>query len=89
MPHLGELMTHLRLVLRMGRATGTDVVAAHRQGHLTQQDWADMIQNCRGCEWANQCPDWLDQHETVPGAPQPCRNRKRFAALKEMQEQVD
>ncbi|MCA0929110.1 DUF6455 family protein [Ruegeria profundi] len=81
MPHLGEIMTHLRLVLRMGQATGTDIVAAHEQGHLTQQDWAEMVHKCRGCDWANRCPDWLDRHEIVKNAPQTCRNRQRFAAL--------
>ncbi len=89
MPRLGEIMTHLRLVLRMGQATGTDLVTAHRQGHLTQKDWADMIQCCRGCGWANQCPDWLDQHVTATCTPQTCRNQKRFAVLKSMQRQVD
>ncbi len=81
-------MTHLRLVLRMGRVTGTDMVAAHRQGHLTQQDWAEMIQYCRGCGWANRCPNWLDQHEDANGAPQTCRNQQRFAELKAMQRRV-
>ena len=32
MPHLGELMTHLRLVLRMGQVTGTDIVAGAPTG---------------------------------------------------------
>ncbi len=82
MLHLGEIMTHLRLVLRMGQATGADMVAAHHTGHLTQQDWAEMIQYCRGCGWANRCPDWLDQQEAVTGAPHTCKNRQRFAALK-------
>ncbi|WP_170325893.1 DUF6455 family protein [Ruegeria arenilitoris] len=87
MPHLGEIMTHLRLVLHMGQVTGTDMVEAHQKGHLTQQDWAEMIQYCRGCSWANRCPDWLDQHETVVGAPHTCSNRQRFAALKTTLEQ--
>ncbi|WP_170331888.1 DUF6455 family protein [Ruegeria arenilitoris] len=87
MSQLGEIMTHLRLVLRMGRATGTDMVKAHQKGHLTQQDWAEMIQYCRGCSWANKCPDWLDKHETVVGAPHTCRNQQRFAALKSTLEQ--
>ncbi|WP_302477004.1 DUF6455 family protein [Ruegeria atlantica] len=88
MLHLGEIMTHLRLVLRMGQATGTDMAAAHRNGHLTQQDWAEMIQYCRGCGWANQYPDWLDRHEGAASAPQTCKNQQRFAALKAMQGKV-
>ncbi|MDA7966086.1 MAG: DUF6455 family protein [Ruegeria sp.] len=75
-------MTHLRLVLRMGQATGTDIVAAHRAGQLSQSDWAEMVQYCRGCEWASTCPDWLDDNETAPEAPCTCPNRHRFAALR-------
>lgn len=82
MPHLGEVMAHVRLVLRMGRATGADIVAAHRNGHLSQQDWARMIRSCQGCACAHQCPDWLDEHETAFDAPERCPNRARFAALK-------
>ena len=82
MQHLGDTMHHFRLILRMGQASGTDVVAVHRKGHLTQQKWAEMIYNCRGCGWADKCPDWLDKHETVDSVPQTCRNQQQFASLK-------
>ncbi len=82
MTQLGQVMTHLRLVLRMARTTGTDLVAAHRDGHLSQQDWAEMIQLCRGCEWACACPDWMDNNITAERAPSTCPNRDRFTALK-------
>lgn len=82
MPRLGQIMTHLRLVLRMGRVTGTDIVSAHREGRLTQEEWAEMVALCRGCEWARACPDWLNENETAEQAPCTCPNRARFAALK-------
>ncbi|NVO54424.1 hypothetical protein HW561_01295 [Rhodobacteraceae bacterium B1Z28] len=78
-------MTHLHLVRRMGQATGTDIVAAHRVGHLSQQDWADMIQFCRGCAWAMDCPKWLEENETISDAPKTCPNRVRFATVKARQ----
>ncbi|MES0863065.1 DUF6455 family protein [Ruegeria sp. SCPT10] len=78
-------MTHLRLVLRMGQATGTDLVTAHRTGHLSQEDWAEMIRCCRGCMWAKQCPEWLNEREVAAAAPNRCPNRARFAALKRAQ----
>ena len=81
MPRLGKLMTHLRLVLRMGRATGVDVVAAHREGRLSHEDWAEMVQSCRACDWAGTCPEWLDEHERVCEAPETCPNRARLAEL--------
>ncbi|WP_370644304.1 DUF6455 family protein [Ruegeria sp. SCSIO 43209] len=82
MPRLGRIMTHLRLVLRMAQATGADLATAHRDGHLSQQEWADMVQLCRGCEWARACPDWLNENETAESAPCTCPNRHRFATLR-------
>ncbi len=89
MMHLGQIMTHVRLILRMGQATGTDLVAAHKVGRLSQEGWAEMIQSCRGCEWACACPEWLDQNENAPHAPENCPNRKRFAALKANQRRMN
>lgn len=80
-------MTHLRLVLRMGKATGTDVTSAHRQGRLSQQDWARMVRSCQGCNWAERCPDWLSDAQNAVCAPQTCPNRERFAELKVQQMQ--
>ncbi|WP_256368055.1 MULTISPECIES: DUF6455 family protein [unclassified Ruegeria] len=85
MQRLGHIMTHLRLVLRMGQATGTDVVAAHRQGRLSQQDWAKMVRSCQGCTWAAKCPDWLDKADSVVQPPNTCPNHKRFEVLKAQQ----
>ncbi|SLN22055.1 DUF6455 family protein [Ruegeria meonggei] len=87
MPRLGQIMTHFRLVQQMGKTTGTDVVAAHRKGYLSQQDWADMIEFCRGCSWAKECPNWLSRHHAASNAPEACINQQRFAALKALQEQ--
>lgn len=85
MPSLGQIMTHLRLVLRMGQLTGVDIAAAHQNGHLSQQDWADMVQRCRGCAWARSCSDWLDRRDSVAAVPNTCPNRAQFTALKNRQ----
>ncbi|WP_298852399.1 DUF6455 family protein [uncultured Ruegeria sp.] len=85
MSRLGEIMTHLRLVLRMGQATGTDLAAAYRDGHLRHEEWAEIVQQCRGCAWAKDCPEWLEQREQVNQAPCTCPNRERFADLKSRQ----
>ncbi|TMV09786.1 hypothetical protein FGK63_01580 [Ruegeria sediminis] len=87
MPPLGKIMTHLRLVLGMGRATGTDIVAAHEEGRLSQEDWAGMVQTCRACEDAGGCRAWLDQNESVEDAPKSCANRARLAALRRKQKE--
>lgn len=87
MTHLGKIMPHFRLVHRMGKTTGTDIVAAHREGRLTQQDWAQMIHFCRGCEWAEGCADWMAQQHTGVNAPRSCPNRSRFAELRAQQQE--
>ena len=78
---LGEIMQHVRLVERMAKATGTDLVGAYEAGELSQEDWAEMVQTCRSCDWAERCGDWLDGHETAPCAPQTCLNRQKFKEL--------
>ena len=82
MQKLGEPMAHVRLMAQMGKAVGVDLAAAHAAGELTQQEWAGMIQSCRGCDWGNQCHDWLDTHQEIDEAPETCPNRAVFARLK-------
>ncbi|MFC3613969.1 DUF6455 family protein [Lutimaribacter marinistellae] len=83
---LGSLMHHLRLVMRMAKSTGTDLVDAYDDGRLSQDEWAHMVQTCRGCQWSERCPGWLDEHEIAATVPATCPNRARFAALKAGQE---
>lgn len=80
---LGDRNDHFWLVQRMAQATGTDLVAAMERAGLTQEDWASMVDACRGCGWAEGCPRWLDRQENpVDMAPDGCVNRHRFAALR-------
>lgn len=79
---LGDEVRHYWLVQRMARATGTDLVAATRQGDLDQKTWAGMVQRCRGCDWASECQRWLDCPDEAPRAtPETCQNRKMFQRL--------
>ncbi len=79
---LGKLMTHFRQVGRMAKATDTDLVGAARAGDLAQEDWADMVQTCRRCQWAGRCDGWLETHDHADHAPGTCLNRERFDLLK-------
>ena len=82
MQRLGHMMRHLRLLRRMGKEAGVDLAAAYRAGALSQDEWAEMVQGCRACDWAAECPGWLDSHPDIGSAPVECRNRARLAALK-------
>ncbi|WP_223865999.1 DUF6455 family protein [Salipiger aestuarii] len=80
---LGDRTDHYWRVLRMARANGTDLVAALDQGHLTSDDWAGMVQRCRGCAWADGCRRWLDDPEqALRDTPHDCVNRAHFASLR-------
>lgn len=82
---LGDTMTHYFLASSMAKAAGVDLVAEMAAGRLSHQDWAQMVQKCRGCDWEREgggCARWLALQ--VPGeanVPRSCENQPRFAAL--------
>lgn len=78
---LGDIMEHVRLVERMAKATDTDLVGAFEAGDLSQEEWAEMVQTCRTCDWAGRCEEWLDRHDTARDAPETCLNHLKFRDL--------
>ncbi|NVK16028.1 MAG: hypothetical protein HWE35_17800 [Rhodobacteraceae bacterium] len=79
---LGDPLYHLRLMSRMGQATGVDLSAAFASGAISHEDWAAMITRCRGCDAPAQCEAFLDAN-TRAGAPMPgCRNADQLMQLK-------
>ena len=91
MKPLGETKTHFWLAQRMAKITETDLVRAMEKAELTQDDWSEMVRQCRGCDWASGCKRWLDSHsaETVEKAPGGCVNREKFLSLKLALEEVE
>lgn len=79
---LGDTTAHYWLVQRMAKAVGVDLVRARTLGLLPQDDWAGMVHRCRGCDWADGCPHWMDQACGTAPAPSRCVNRDRFEDLK-------
>ena len=81
---LGDETEHYWLVQRMAKATGVDLVRAMEAGLLSQDDWAGIVNRCRGCEWAEGCGQWLGRPvDDTRAFPEPCLNRKRLASLKD------
>ena len=81
---LGDIRDHVTLVNRMARATGTDLGEAMMDGQLDQQDWSQMVTNCRGCACADTCAGWLraaELEEHTRAAPDYCENRASFDLL--------
>lgn len=94
MKPLGDRNDHFWLAQRMAKCTQVDLVAAMQRAALSQEDWAEMVEHCRGCAWGAGCGRWLNRHdrerpqitEEVPGA---CVNRERFAKIKAALEAQD
>lgn len=90
MKPLGKTNSHFWLAQRMAKATDTDLVAAMEKAELSQADWAEMVLECRGCDWTKGCKRWLTLHDRTPvhKAPDGCVNRNRYKALKSALEEM-
>lgn len=82
MKPLGDERLHLRLLEEMSLTVGTDLVQAFENGLISNEDWADMVQHCRGCAEPEKCQKWLATRETAPEAPEYCSNLERLAQIK-------
>ena len=81
MKPLGDHKKHYWLSKRMAKTTGADLVAAYQAGELGQEEWAQMVHKCRGCDWAEGCARWLRKTPTATDVPSTCVNCGRFTDL--------
>lgn len=81
MKPLGETKRHYWLAQKMAKATGADLVAAHQAGDLPQEEWAELVQNCRTCDWTEGCDRWLKEHPEAETVPETCVNCGRLTEL--------
>lgn len=80
---LGDTTVHFWLVQRMAKTCNVNTAQAVADGALKTQDWANMVQRCRSCEWTEGCQRWLDNHDTTQTAqpPESCMNAKVLETL--------
>lgn len=91
MQKLGPRKPHYWKLQKMLRATGADAVAAFDDGALSSEDWAGMVERCRGCLWVGGCEAFLDRQNGASGpvrAPDPCRNSAKVNALRAIYPEV-
>ena len=79
-PHpLGPENRHYWLAVTMARKTGADMQRALDDGVISHQDWATLVQRCRGCGWAEGCNRWMAaQDDAAADVPQACPNAPVF-----------
>ncbi|MBR9650993.1 DUF6455 family protein [Thalassovita aquimarina] len=83
MKRLGDRKRHYWLAQRMAQTTGTDLTGAYDAGDLSQQQWAEIVEACRGCDWTESCERWLARHETAKEAPAGCTNCGAYMEIRQ------
>ena len=80
---LGDEKRHYWLALGMAQASGADLQGALDAGRITHQDWAEVVQRCRGCAWAEGCDCWraAQGDDAAATVPQACRNVDFFQTV--------
>ncbi|MDE4133937.1 DUF6455 family protein [Phaeobacter sp. QD34_3] len=88
MQPLGEALFHLRLLGLMAKTTDVDLVEAFAAGQISEEDWAEMINQCRACGCVEKCQRWLAAHDHAEAAPEGCNNADRLQQLHAKKEPV-
>lgn len=79
---LGEEKRHYWLAVTMAQKTGADMQRALEEGVICPQDWATLVQRCRGCGWAEGCDCWMAEQEVgAAEVPAACPNAEVFARV--------
>ena len=86
MKPLGDAKRHYWLVQRMAGLSEVDLVRAKVAGDMSQQDWAGIVENCRGCDWVKGCERYLDRGQASETPPENCLNRLFLTSLKAIEE---
>ena len=79
---LGAQRPHYWLLQRMLRRSGADAKTAFQVEDLSSEDWAKLVETCRGCADACACRRFLDDpHAKRQKPPSYCQNARALANL--------
>jgi len=79
---LGPEKRHYWLAVTMARKTGADMQRALDDGVISHEDWATLVQRCRGCGWSEGCDHWMmAQGPDTADVPEACPNAAVFARV--------
>ena len=82
MQTLGNVRDHFWRVIKMAKANRVNLSDALDEGQITVDEYADMINGCRGCSEVGKCDRLLAAQPALAEAPEYCVNRNTFAQLK-------
>ena len=78
---MGDIRKHFWLTLGMAKHTKVDLGAALKDGKITQEEYAGMVNACRGCDEPEACAHWLKTADEGAAPPAYCRNADTFAEI--------
>jgi len=79
MKPMGDMRQHFWLTQDMAKALDVDLVAAFRDGRISNADYAGMVTRCRHCTDPTGCRRWLSRHQDQGSATAPpafCENTR-------------
>ncbi|SHH63404.1 DUF6455 family protein [Marivita hallyeonensis] len=79
---MGDEELHFWITRSVARVMGISFSDAISNGHISTQDYADMVTNCRMCARVKNCQRWLaEQCDLSHTAPAGCCNSKALETL--------
>lgn len=78
------LTTHADLMHQMAHTVGADLGDALLRGDLSGQELRSAVVRCANCGAAQECPGWLEAHQTgASDVPDFCENKPMMERLRE------
>ena len=82
MKPLGARRAHYWLLQGMLKRSGADAQSAFESGELSSEEWAALVESCRGCRAPCACKSFLeDPHATRQEPPAYCQNAQALAEM--------
>lgn len=88
---LGPRNSHYWKLQQMLRVVGADAAAAFDDGELSSEEWAGMVETCRGCDWVAGCSRYMARQRLEGAqdeAPETCPNADILSSLRKSYPEV-
>lgn len=80
---MGDTTRHFWLSRSVARTMGLSLTEAMRCGAISADDYARMVDRCRGCALVEACEEWLSSRTDIQRQPMPgCCITEELVALR-------